>query len=128
MGWAPIHYVYANGPPPPGTRQRRVIWGVGEVCLLIRNETVKETTIKKKIPKSENRLHPPVYCFALTFNNNSLLFFSVFVSYPLLVPRAGAQWLLSSAGDPEIPLCLVFTHERTIINKKKKSNYPEGLF
>lgn len=47
-------------------------------------------------------------------------FFTVFVSCPLLVPRAGARWLLSSAGDPEIPLCPVFTHERTIINKIKK--------
>lgn len=83
---------------------------------------------KKKIPKSENRLHPPAYCFASTFNNNSLLSFP-FLFHTHCWPRArtGARWLLSSAGDPEISLCPVFTHERTIINKKKKIELLGGI-
>lgn len=75
--------------------ETKIRWrGARGVCLLIRNETVyRKQQYEKKIkdiPKSENRLHPPVYCFALTFNNNnSLLFYFIFFhpflfhTYPL---------------------------------------------
>lgn len=86
--------------PSAPTPNPQVVDGVREevCCLLIRNETVKETTAcGGEKGKKDSEIRKPVtpaamYCFAPTFNNNSLLlFFNVFVSYPLLVPCAGAQ-------------------------------------